>query len=340
MHSIRNSSTHGRWSGRSRRAGSVSVLVAVATTALFGFCALAVDYGLSVATKNRLQRACDAAALAGAQALPNTALAQYQAQQTAGQNTVTSPTITWPNGVKQIGVSATQQISFFFGGALGIPTGTVTASAVASRIPVSGLPRAVPIAITTNDYNTYKNGNGFAEVLIDNNRQNFVDGTMVALDLRPANSGKSGNEFEEDVRNGYNGTVTLNNPTHNALNAALVSQGGKLRDAIDDRFDRAAGAPWYDSGDDYTFPNYPSGNPRVMIIIVADPNPADNNNPTINGRWFAPVYVDEITGSGNSETKLRFRILPNFTYGSEDSGVVIGDENTIDTGIGVVKLVQ
>jgi len=339
MYSTRKSSSGRGWSSRARRSGSVAILVALAMTALFGFCAIAVDYGMSVATKNRLQRACDAAALAGAQALPNTALALYNAQQTAGQNTVTSPVITWPNGVKQIKVSATQQLDFFFAGAIGTPTGTVSASAVASRIPIAGVPKAVPLAITVNDFNNNRTGGAFTEVLIENNRQDFKDGTVVGLDLRPDGSGKSGAVFQNDLTSGYNGTIILNQQINSSLNASLNSQGQKLDLAMQDRIARAAQAPWYDTGANYTYPNYPPDDPRVMIIIVADPNPVTNSNPMITARRFAPVYVDTVT-QASGETRIRFRILPSLSYSSEDAGIVIGDENTPDTGIGVVKLVQ
>jgi hypothetical protein len=307
-------------------------------TCLFGFCALAIDYGTSVATKNGLQRACVAGPLAGATALPNTALAQYQAQQTAGENTVTSPTITWPNGVKQIGVSASQQLSFFFGGAIGIPTGTVNASAVSARFPIAGVPHVVPLAITVDDFNSYKNGQNFAELLIDNNRQDFTNGTTVGLDLRLDSSGKSGAGFQQDLTWGYDGTTVYNEQIDSALDASLTSQGNKVDLAMDDRFTRAAGAPWYDTGNNYTFPNYPSGDPRVMVIMVADPNPVDNNNPMLNARFFAPVYVDRVTQS-SGDTRLRFRILPTLNYSSEEPGLVIGDENTPDTGLAAVRLV-
>ena len=52
-----------------RRGGGVVVIVTLSLTVLMGVCALVVDYGLLVNDKNRLQRGCDAAALAGASQL-------------------------------------------------------------------------------------------------------------------------------------------------------------------------------------------------------------------------------------------------------------------------------
>ena len=47
-----------------RRSGNVILLTGFSLVVMLGFAALAVDYGISVNTKNRLQRTCDAAALA------------------------------------------------------------------------------------------------------------------------------------------------------------------------------------------------------------------------------------------------------------------------------------
>src|SRR5437868_15312109 len=77
-----------------RRGGSVIVLVTLSTVFLLGCTALAVDYGLLVVDANRLQRACDAAALAGASQLKmtndttDTYNAKVVAVNTAAQNGV------------------------------------------------------------------------------------------------------------------------------------------------------------------------------------------------------------------------------------------------------------
>lgn len=52
-----------------RRRGAIAFVVAGSMVALMGFAALAVDYGLLNADVNRLQRGCDAGALAGASKL-------------------------------------------------------------------------------------------------------------------------------------------------------------------------------------------------------------------------------------------------------------------------------
>lgn len=323
-----------------RRQGSITVIVALSFVTLCGFAALATDYGQMVWWRNQLQRSCDASALAGASQLPYGVKAQAVAQTVSEQNGVPTPTFDWPNGTKQIRVSATRQINFGFARIIGFSSGQVGASAPAARVPLRGVPFNVPLAITTDDYKTFKDGASFEPQLIDNNRQDFKAGTITALDLRADNSGKSGSVFQTDLTDGYFGTVYLNQQINNSLNASLSSQGPNLVQAITQRINDAAAAPYADNGGNYLFPDYPPNDRRIVTIIVADPNPANNNNPMVTARAIIPVYIESVRSSGNSNnTFLRMRILPSKTYSSEAPGVVIGHDSTPDTGLAVVKLI-
>jgi len=208
-------------------------------------------------------------------------------------------------------------------------------------VPVKGVPNVVPLAITVDDYESHKTAGGFWEVLIDNNRQAFENGTIVGLDLRNDTSGKAVNGFQQDLTTGTANTITLDQQINSALTASLSSQGMALEDAMTARFEQAKLAPWYDTGANFTFPNYPPGDPRILTIIVADPNLVDNNNPQLRAKLFAPVYVERVTvtkASGQTETRLRFRILPTVNFSTDDPKVVLGDENTPDTGLSAIRL--
>lgn len=342
-----------------RRSGSIVVLMALSFVALCGFAALSTDYGQMVWRRNQLQRACDAAALGGASQLPNTIGAQYVAGIVAGQNGVPSPTYDYPNGVREIRVRASQEVSFGFARVIGINSANVTASALAGRLPLRGVPGNVPLAITTDDYNLYKPselpriepaagtadasttssmaGQSFELKLIDNNRQDFTPATAASLDLRPDGSGKSGAVFENDLTYGYPGTIFLNQQISNSLNASIDSQGPKLESAMTQRFLDAAAASYRDTGTNYTYPNYPPNSRRIVTLIVADPNPVDNNNPQVTARAMIPVYIETVTTlTGNYY--LRMRILPSKIYTSDGVGVVPGDSSTPDYGLAVIRL--
>ncbi|HEX9998139.1 MAG TPA: pilus assembly protein TadG-related protein, partial [Abditibacterium sp.] len=243
---------------KSRRRGSVLTLAALSMVALLGFAALAVDYGQLVVTRNHLQRACDAAALAGAAELPASTtsrmdMATYQAQNTAFQNKVltSETTVTYPTPApaansNRIRVSATRNVPTLFARVLGITSNTVSTQAVAGRSALKGIPGNIPLAITVDDYNKFKDGTPFNERLIDNNRQDFTPDTITAVDLRLGGQGKSGAVFEEDLKYGYTGTTVIGDPVNSALNASLASQSQKLDSAITYRITESAKAPWYD----------------------------------------------------------------------------------------------
>ena len=109
-----------------RRKGSVSVIMALSITFILGCAALAVDYGVLVADANRLQRACDAGALAGAMKLKATGVAvtddynaKVDAQRVAFQNgvTVNFNDITVTNGTTiRVPASTTRTPLFCTGG--------------------------------------------------------------------------------------------------------------------------------------------------------------------------------------------------------------------------------
>ncbi len=337
-----------------RSGGSVIVIVALALITLLGFSALATDYGLLVSDANRLQRACDAAALAGATQLKKTGndqvdvanarqaaidmMAQYKVAGFDG-NTITF-NATWDH----ITVPASATRKFFFAGVFKLinpnspSTGQVARQAVAGRTALKGVPGVSPLAITTADYLAYKSGILFEPILINNNQSDFTLGTMSAIDLRLNNSGKSGTVFQNDVDYGTPGTTVIGQAVQSAINADLNSQGNKLQIAITDRITRAASAPWNDNGNTYAFPNYPNSDPRVMTIMVADPSPANNSNPMLTARFFVSVYIDRIRSLGNGATYLRMRILPSNTFSSDRTDIIVGDASTPFTGPSVVGL--
>jgi len=344
-----------------RRRGNVAIITALAMTTLIGFCAFSGDYGLLVWNKNQLQKACDAAALAGAMELPlNPTKAYTTALATAQQNGLGSPVITFPTA-KQIRVSAGREVKFFFARALGRNSGNVSAAAMAGRsAPLTGVTRAVPLAITETAYFTYRPGTGLPTAgssltvtLARNNMVAFTSADFLPLDLRPDNSGKSGPVFQEDVTFGYNGTIYLNSEVNNGLSASTVSVGPNVVDAMQMRFEEAKAAPYRDFGPKgsstniggtdnfYTYPDYPQDDRRIMTIIVTPEYPSDNSNPRVLAKYFIPVYVEDVgTDKKTKDTWLQLRILPGRSYSSDNPGIVVGNSTTPDTGLSVVQLFQ
>jgi Flp pilus assembly protein TadG len=341
-------------SRRSRRKGSTIVLVALSTVVLCGCMAIAVDYGLLVNDANRMQRAADAAALSGANELCKTGTdaasilldtqrARELAVVVAARNGVTInglTDVTFP-AYNRIEVTAQTTRNFWF--ARVIPDGATSSSlarkARAGRMALKGLTGASPLAITTVDYATYKGGSPFEVKLIRNQDSDFIPTTATSLDLRLDNSGKSGAVFENDLMYGYTGQTVIGQPINSALTADDVSQGSKLENAVDYRVNAAKGAPWFDTGSNYAYPNYPAKDPRIMTIMVADPSPANNNNPVITARFFVNVYVEAIRRPAQKATYLRIRILPSVSYDSQDPNAILDADGAI-TGPSAVVLMN
>lgn len=130
--------------------GQVLVLTALLLAVLLGFAALTIDIGMVYITKTKLQNAADAAALAGAQDLPNTSsdtitgnltaesTAIYYAEQNGVQESETKPTPSYNGDSTKIEVICTKTISYTFARVLGFTQADVSARAIAQKITVGG----------------------------------------------------------------------------------------------------------------------------------------------------------------------------------------------------------
>ncbi|AHM56943.1 hypothetical protein EAL2_c16480 [Peptoclostridium acidaminophilum DSM 3953] len=112
-------------------------MLALMSTVLLGFSALAVDVGMIAYTKSKLQSVADAAALAGAHDLPSAATAKSTAISYAGLNEVESseimPTTPYDGDSKKIEVVCTRTVQYTFAKILGLTQTDVSARAVAKN---------------------------------------------------------------------------------------------------------------------------------------------------------------------------------------------------------------
>ena len=172
-----------------------------------------------------------------------------------------------------------------------------------------------------------------------------VSWDFLALDLRYGNSGNSGALFQNELTNGSAQQTNINELI-DPLGSSITSQGNKLEQAIQARLQRSAGAPWFNNGTNYTFPNYKPDDPRLVWILVGDDGyPANNSNPQLNLKYFAPAYIDSQVqttgGGGNRETWLTMRLMPSVGLGNSTPGVVVDDSLADqDTGLTVVRLLS
>jgi Flp pilus assembly protein TadG len=320
----------------SRRRGSVTLIAALGIVVILGAGALAVDYSILLSDRNRLQRACDAAALAGASQLKltdndttDTTNAKNVAVTVAGQNNVTvnSNDISFQDSNKQIRVPANTTRSLLFARLLGIMSKPVATSAVAGVNPAGNYTPnptiyIAPIGITWETYNAYKNDQGTHDLdFIRQNKMTFGLDDFVLFDLSGPN-GKSTAHMQDQLTGDEREDVTIGS-FQTTLNAAEAAQSTKLDRGFDILFDRADGPPWNDPGSD----GYSNGqqtayqqiyngtlnrtNPRVIHIIIT-PQTTVSSNGTYNTevQGFVPVYLESIDADKHGGTTITVRFLP------------------------------
>lgn len=122
--------------------GQVLVLFALLLVVLMGFAALAVDVGSMTLTKTKLQSAADAAALAGAQDLPDESIAENTAVEYAKNNGVQESDITATAGYdydpNKIEVVCKKKVSHTFARVIGFTDTDISARAVAQKKGFNG----------------------------------------------------------------------------------------------------------------------------------------------------------------------------------------------------------
>ena len=130
--------------------GQVAALMIFCLIALLGLSALVIDTGVWFQGKRGLQAQVDAAALAGAQGLPDASTAASLATQYAKANgAVSDPTVTFPSS-GSVQVNETKPMDGIFSRVLGVLSVNVGANAVAAVKPLVAVKQVVPIAVSTS----------------------------------------------------------------------------------------------------------------------------------------------------------------------------------------------
>lgn len=130
------------WRRRRAERGAVAVAVAILLPVIIGTTGLVIDVGSWYETQSQLQNAADAAALAGAQDLPNSPGSATAAAQTLATDNVSGATVTpvtpYNGNSSEIQVTVSKRGSVTFASIFGISGPTITASAVAEHTQGTG----------------------------------------------------------------------------------------------------------------------------------------------------------------------------------------------------------
>ncbi|WP_171016940.1 Tad domain-containing protein [Pseudalkalibacillus caeni] len=274
--------------------GSVIVLAALMMVVFLGFLALVIDVGNLYLEKSRLQKAVDAAVLAGVQELPVWPDdAVHAAQYAAAQNGLNGENAEILVGEKDRSVQAvgSRTVELFFANSLGFPNPTLRASATASIQPLTAGEGAVPLGV-------------------DESRQ-LIYGDVVKLKVGDSTVGNFGalaltgpgaKDYKTDLQNGYGFELEIGT----VLDTQTGNLAGPTRDAVSYRISGCSG----------TFDHHPSVCSRVVLIPVYKPVAIQSNQvKQVQIVGFATFFLESVT-STNEGAEVVGRFIQKAITGS------------------------
>ncbi|MGH7865319.1 MAG: TadE/TadG family type IV pilus assembly protein [Candidatus Binataceae bacterium] len=276
-------STARRFSRLARR-GQTSILLAILLPSLVGAIALGVDISVFYFNWAKLQRAADAAALAGAAHLPSdTAAATSAATSYATLNSIAGSEIAL-NQIAGDHLSMTVQFSrtvpYYFAKVLGLSSGIVVARATATVKTAGAARHVIPIGVQHNTVYTY-------------GQQLTLNTGVAPGNWHPlALGGNGASVYGNNIVNGYQGVIHVGDmlPTETGV------MTGPTKSSFDTRI--AAGLSQFPSD---TFSNHSLNNPRVVVAPMVD-FAGINGSSQVPVKGFAVLWLSSVASSGKAIT--------------------------------------
>ncbi|MBU7008227.1 pilus assembly protein TadG-related protein [Phosphitispora fastidiosa] len=283
--------------------GNVVVISAIIFTVLLGFVALAVDGGLLYLEFTRVARGADAAALAGAQELPDTVKAaarvsEYLQKNSINANEPDNLVIAFSPNNREITVKIQKPVQLHFAKVLGLDRANVDGAAAAQISPVSKISGLIPLGI---DESLLPLEHGHQYIIKVGNPSTGWTGIMEY----PGQSGKD--DYKEAALNGYDGLVAINDIVGKAPGNAT----GPTIEGIQTRIDQIIES-WSD---------YNPDSPRIVLIpVYRNLGVLPNEGVQIVG--FASVFLEKVVGHG-LENDVYVRYV-NYTVSGETDDSITG----------------
>ncbi len=301
--------------------GQTVVILALIIPALLGVIALGTDVSVFYFNWVQLQKAADAAAIGGANYLPdNPSAAQTAATQLALSNGIKSAEIV-SNSVAtndlSISIKLQRTVPYYFARALGMTSGVITTSATASpQFAPSTLNATTPGQVPVGGDNNGANGDscstiGGCQLIpigLDVNTV-YSDGEQITLQqgqLGPGNwdllalGGNGGANLRTNIADGFNSMISVGDwvTTEPGKKVGPVDQG------FQDRLDSAASVD-----PNGTYSSHTLNDPRVMILPVVDwEHP--NGRSSVEVMAFASVWLDSYS-SGQVTVNFISQVVAN-----------------------------
>ncbi len=302
--------------------GQLLPTLALILTALLGVCALGIDVFTLYWARANLQRATDAAALAGAMYLNDVTLSGANpacsyatpAQNAActfalGNGVVTSEiqSITPAGDSRSIAVSTSRVVPATFAKILGFTNFTVTAAATAGIQGLSSATGALPVGLSSST--GYVHGQS---ITLHSSCGTLTSPSCYgALDYQ----GNGGSTLQDLLTNGYSGSVKIGD-TYSSVPGAKV---GPIKKGVGDRV--TAGLTADPSG---TWSSHTLADVRAAIVPLVNwaPTPCGGAGCTATVTGFAEVWVSGSSGADINAVFIRQVATGTSSGSATDAGAV------------------
>lgn len=279
---------------RARAPGQFAILYAIALPVLIGFLALCTDVGVMYVNWQHLQRAADAAALAGAGYLPGDPASAVAAAEQFAQNNDTlasemvgTPTVS-PDDTN-ITVTLARTKEYYLAQVLGLKSQNIQVSATAGITPDSnGTSGLMPIGLDCEqtasppcDPQSFSTaGTQFTVKLTQTGPGNWAP---LAL------GGNGASIFRNNLRIGYTGTLDTTQPVWTEPGNIVGPTGQAIAD-------RLAAGQLMNAG---ATPCNAQYDPRYVVMPIIQYSGANGKTPLmIEG--FANMWIDGLQGNNNA----------------------------------------
>ena len=280
------------------QSGQVAVIVGIAMVAIVGVLAYVIDTGSIYESRRTFQTIADSAALAGVQELPDESGAMQSAFDYAEMQGVSSEFVTVlvtdtfvSNDTIRVTIANADRPTFF-AGIFGVNSTSVGADATAVVGSPEGYSNVVPFGILEEDWipgNEYTLKWGPQE-------DGHTHGNFGALAL----GGNGANNYRDNIRDGYSGTLTLGNVVETLVETEPGNMMGPTVEGTEDRINNYADYTFNDFLELTTFEDgvYKLGDnsdSQFVICPIIDWIPYGRDEVTILG--FVPFIITGISGS-------------------------------------------
>ncbi|MDZ7316799.1 MAG: pilus assembly protein TadG-related protein [candidate division KSB1 bacterium] len=300
--------------------GNTMVIVAASVFAIAVFAAMAMDIGYILVADKQLQRAVDAAALAGAAKLIyGTNEARDEAVNIAAKNTcmgqpvqLTTGQVTFPTPT-QIRVQTERSFNTFFLRVVNFPRKTLRAEATAQIFYIKGTSGLAPFCVPNG---LWRNGDRVVLKSGGSGETGIFPCWRYPVDFPPINRGNpvtGAAAFRDNLINGCPSYVEVGD----ILQIEPGNMDGPTSSAVNDIIKQDKDAQWVNGRViNSMFPGYTS--PRILIVPMYDPNnPPEGGRGNVQVNALGAFFLEGM--SGKDVIGVFMDIIINGTRGEEYS---------------------